>query len=214
MVQSGLPAAPPCPWRVWFSQHEERRMTCWSSASLPKIMGGSLISKSCGLGPAGFPHGHRCVAASAVSLYGHAAVLPQAGLDYHLVHTLILIRPLANSLGIFFDNTPFPSLFCRWGFRSHRPRHLLASVRRGFSGPWAHCFIRLIHSRQATLHPAPHHVSVPHAGVHCSIAMLLTWCNRHSSRPPRKEGRRPHAIADRPSVRQRRAGARLAVSPA
>jgi len=72
-----------------------------------------------------------CVAALAVSLYGRAAVLPSAGLDYHLVHTLIPVRPLANSLGIFFCNTPVPSPFCNCGFRSRPPRSRLAGLRRG-----------------------------------------------------------------------------------
>jgi len=168
-------------------------------------MGGSLTSKSCGLGPAGFPHGLRSVAATAVSLYGQAAVLPTAGLDYHLVHTLILARPLANSLGIFFDNTPFPSLFCRWGFRSHRPCHLLAGVRPGVSGPQAHCFVRLTHSRQATLHPAPHHVSVPHAGVHCTVAALLTLVQPPRVQASTERGSSPACHCGSPSIRQRRA---------
>lgn len=180
-----------------------------------KIMGGSLASKSCGLGPAGFPHGLRSVAATAVSLYGPAAVSPPAGLDYHLVHTTILARPLANSLGIFFDNTPFPSLFCRRGFSGHRPRHLLAGVRRGVSGPQAHCRIRHAHSRQATLHTAPRHVSVPHAGVHCTAAASLLLARPPPVQASTERGTGPACHCGSPSFRQRRTAAvRLAESPA
>ena len=194
---------------------QNRRMPVRHPPRCPKIKGGSLISKSCGLGPVGFPRGHRCVAAPAVSLYGRAAVSPAAGLDYHLVHTLILIRLLASSLGIFFDNTPFPSLFCRWGFRSHRPRHLLAGVRRGFLGPWAHCFIRLTHSRQATLHPAPHHVSVPHAGVHCTAAALLTLAQPPQLQASTERGSSPACHCGSPcSPAAPGKTARFAVSPA
>ena len=168
-------------------------------------MGGSLTSKSCGLGPAGFPHGLRSVAATAVSLYGQAAVLPTAGLDYHLVHTLILARPLANSLGIFFDNTPFPSLFCRRGFSFHRPRPQLAGFRQGLPGHYAHGRIRHAHSRQATLHPAPHHVSVPHAGVHCTVAALLTLVQPPRVQASTERGSSPACHCGSPSIRQRRA---------
>lgn len=180
-----------------------------------KIMGGSLASKSCGLGPAGFPQGLRSVAATAVSLYGPAAVSPPAGLDYHLDHTTILARPLSSSLGIFFDNTPFPSLFCRRGFSFHRPRPQLAGVRQGLPGHYAHGRIRHAHSRQATLHPAPHHVSVPHAGLHCTAAASLTL-----ARPPRVQastegGSGPACRCGSPSIRQRRTRtARFAESPA
>jgi len=161
-------------------------------------MGGSLASKPCGLGPAGFPQGLRSVAATAVSLYGPAAVSPATGLDCHLDRTLILARPLSNSLGIFFDNTPFPSLFCRRGFNSHRPRHLLAGVRRGLSGPWPtaasatptqgrlRCTQHLTMFRyrmQVFTAPQPHR---------------SRWRDRRMCRPPRKEGRGPHAIAGRP----------------
>lgn len=117
-----------------------------------------MTGKCCGLGPAGFPHGLRCVAAPAVSLYGRAAVLPPAGLDYHLVHTIIPVKPLANSLGIFFNNTPSPSLFCRRGFRSRLPRFCWPASARNLD-VCVHCFFRHTHSRQATLHPTPHHVS-------------------------------------------------------
>ncbi len=64
------------------------------------------------------------------------------------------------------------------------------------------CCIHHPHSGQATLHTTHHHVSASHAGVHCAVAALLAWCNRHARRPPRKKGRRPHAIADRPSFRR------------
>ena len=134
-----------------------------------KELGGNPTGKSCGLGPAGFPHGLRCVAAPAVSLYGRAAVSPSAGLDYHLVHTLIPVRSLANSLGIFFNNTPSPSLFCRCGFRGRLPRAQLAGFLRGIadrSGPIP-CLIHHTHSRQATLPPTPHHVSAPSS--RCSL---------------------------------------------
>jgi hypothetical protein len=66
-------------------------------------------------------------------------------------------------------------------------------------GP-ARCCIRHTHSRQATLHPTPHHVSASHAGLHCAVALLLALVQPpRRRRPPQEEGRRPHAIADRPS---------------
>lgn len=146
-----------------------------------KCSGGDPTSKCCGLGLAGFPHGLRRVAAPAVSLYDRAAVSPSAGLDYHLVHTLIPVTSLSNSLGIFFYNTPSPSPFCSRGFRSHLPRPQLAGFLRGILDGCVHCFIHHVHSRQATLHTTPHHVSASHAGLHCAVAMLLTLVQ-----PPRK----------------------------
>ncbi|MDF2630609.1 MAG: hypothetical protein K0R39_4440 [Symbiobacteriaceae bacterium] len=142
-----------------------------------------------------------------------AAVSPSAGLDYHSVHTLIPIGPLANSLGIFFNNTPSPSPFCRGGFRGRLPRSQLAGFLRGIadrSGP-VPCLIHHTHSRQATLLPAPHHVSAPRSRSSLRRSPVArNWCNRHVyRRPPRKEGRRPHAIADRPS--SRRSGVLLTV---
>jgi hypothetical protein len=88
-------------------------------------------------------------------------VSPPAGLDYHLVHTIIPVRLLANSLGIFCDNTPSPSLFCRGGFKSRLPRAQLAGFLRGIADVSVLCLIHHAHSRQATLPPAPHHVSAP-----------------------------------------------------
>ena len=137
--------------------------------------GGDLSGKCCGLGPAGFPHGLRRVAAPAVPLYDRAAVLPAAGLDYHLVHTLIPGRPLANSLGIFCYNTPFPSLFCRNGFRSRLPRAQLAGFLRGIldgAPPPASSTI----PTQGRLHCTQHLTMFQHriAGLHCAVAVLLT----------------------------------------
>ncbi len=48
-----------------------------------------MLSKCCGLGPAGFPIHHRHVTMTAVSLYDESVSSPNTGLDYHLVHTLI-----------------------------------------------------------------------------------------------------------------------------
>jgi hypothetical protein len=104
---------------------------------MKKSVGGSATGKSCGLGPAGFPHGLRRVAAPAVSLYDRAAVSPAAGLDYHLVHTLIPVAPLANSLGVFLNNTPTPSLFSRRRFRSRRPHRQTGQSPARSYGPLA-----------------------------------------------------------------------------
>lgn len=170
-----------------------------SACAVQKVMGGSLASKPCGLGPAGFPRGLRSVAATAVSLYGQAAVLPSAGLDCHLDRTLILARPLASSLGIFFDNTPFPSLFCRLGFSSRRPRRLLAGVGPGLSG-----------LAGPLLHP-PHPLKAGYAAPSTSPCFSTACrCSLHRSPVARigatatraglhgKRVVRPHAVAGRP----------------
>ena len=61
-------------------------------------------SKDCDLGPAGFPKDLLGVAAEAVSLSGLSALLPKAGLDYHLVHTAIPDgTQLSGSLGVFLN---------------------------------------------------------------------------------------------------------------
>lgn len=116
------------------------------------------------------------------------ALSPIAELDHHLVHTLIPYAPLANSLEVFLDNTcHFFISFCRAGFEVIRALSPGPGFKRLVST------VLLSHSEQATLHVPVKHFCYTNTLVGFHLTEAST-----SIKPPRREGQRPHAIADRP----------------
>ena len=87
---------------------------------------------------------------------------------------------------------PFSILFCRWAFK----RQKVMFLGRGDNDLAP--AIPHIHSRQATLHPAP--LGPPGPVPTCRFTPSRKAFQPHELGSPRKQGQRPHAIADRPTT--------------